>query len=42
MSRRPLLMMIIATVVICLAAAAVDAITILMRPVLPWFAWMLP
>jgi hypothetical protein len=42
MSKRPLLMVIAATMVICLVAAAVDAITILMRPVLPWFAWMLP
>ena len=42
MSKRPLLMMITATAVICLAAATADAISILMRPVLPWLAWMLP
>lgn len=42
MSKRPILFGLVAAGVICLGLAAIDAVTILSRPLLPWFAWMFP
>lgn len=42
MSKRPILFGLTAATILCLGLAAIDAVTILARPLLPWFAWMFP
>ncbi len=42
MNKRPILFGIASLALICIAVAALDAVTIATRPLLPWFAWMFP
>jgi hypothetical protein len=42
MNKRPVLFGIAVIVFVCLALGGVDAAVILARPLMPWFAWMLP
>lgn len=42
MTKRPMLFGLAAASVLCLGLAAIDAVTILTQPLLPWFTWMFP
>lgn len=42
MNKRPVLFGLAAMVLICLTLALLDAVTVVTRPLLPWFAWMFP
>ncbi len=42
MSKRPVFVAYAAVAILCVALAVNDGIEIVARPLLPWFAWMLP
>ena len=42
MNKRPVLFGLSAMVLICLTLALLDAISVVTRPLLPWFGWMSP
>jgi len=42
MKQRPLLVGIALVIGLCLALAAIDVVTVLTKPLHPWFAWLLP
>ena len=42
MSKRPTFVACVTVAILCIALVINDALYIVVRPLLPWFTWMLP